>query len=75
MSLNTLLSKCVRPLGNYPAGAAMEIFGLRPAALASAALVGVTSLVLLAVRPAVRRAGDSQCARPIVCDSRLFETN
>jgi predicted MFS family arabinose efflux permease len=56
MSLNTLLIMCVRPLGDFPVSAAIAAYGLHPAGLASAAIVGAASLAFLAARPAVRRA-------------------
>jgi hypothetical protein len=56
MSLNTLLIMCVRPLGDFPAGAAIAAFGLHWAVLGSAALVGAAALALLVTRPAVRQA-------------------
>jgi len=54
MSLNTLLIMCVRPLGDFPAGAVIGRFGFRPAILLAAALVGTALLVLF--RPAARSA-------------------
>ena len=51
MSLNTLLIMCVRPLGDFPAGAAIGWLGFRPAVLLGATLVGVTLLMLLFGRP------------------------
>jgi predicted MFS family arabinose efflux permease len=48
MSLNTLLIMCIRPLGDFPAGAAMDRLGFRPAILAAASLVGVVLLALIA---------------------------
>jgi predicted MFS family arabinose efflux permease len=50
MSLNTLLMMCVRPLGDFPAGAVMGWLGFREAVLISAGLVGVSVLVVIAVR-------------------------
>jgi predicted MFS family arabinose efflux permease len=52
MSLNTLLIMCIRPLGDFPAGAAMDRLGFRPAILIAASLVGLVLLGLLARRPA-----------------------
>src|SRR5580698_1631259 len=40
MSLNTLLIMCVRPLGDFPAGAVIGWLGFREAVLISAGLVG-----------------------------------
>jgi MFS family permease len=54
MSLNTLLIMCVRPLGDFPLGNAIAEFGLRPTALASAALVGVEALIVLVNGKGVR---------------------
>lgn len=56
MSLNTLLIMFVRPLGDFPAGALVEVLGLRPTVLAGAALVGTIVCALFAARPAVRGA-------------------
>jgi len=56
MSLNTLLIMCVRPLGDFPAGALIALLGFRPAVLISAAVVGMTSAALFVLHPAVRRA-------------------
>ena len=39
MSLNTLLIMCVRPLGDFPAGATMSWLGFRPTLLLGAMLV------------------------------------
>jgi 1,4-dihydroxy-2-naphthoate octaprenyltransferase len=50
MSLNTLLMMCVRPLGDFPAGAVMGWLGFREAVLISAGLVGAAVLVVIAVR-------------------------
>jgi predicted MFS family arabinose efflux permease len=47
MSLNTLLMMCVRPLGDFPAGAVMGWLGFREAVLISAGLVGVSVLVVI----------------------------
>jgi predicted MFS family arabinose efflux permease len=57
MSLNTLLIMCIRPLGDFPAGAAMDRLGFRPAILAGAPLVGLVLVALLA-RP--QAASDSK---------------
>jgi len=46
MSLNTLLIMCIRPLGDFPAGAVITWWGFRPAVLLGAALVGAISLPL-----------------------------
>jgi MFS family permease len=46
MSLNTLLIMCIRPLGDFPAGAIMAWLGFRPAVLLAAILVGAISLIL-----------------------------
>jgi predicted MFS family arabinose efflux permease len=46
MSLNTLLIMCVRPLGDFPAGATMSWLGFRPTLLLGAMLVGALSLTL-----------------------------
>jgi MFS family permease len=56
MSLNTLLIMCVRPLGDFPAGAVISELGLRPALLLSVLIVGVVWSAVLTFRPAVRRA-------------------
>ncbi len=48
MSLNTLLMMCIRPLGDFPAGAVMGWLGFREAVLISAALVGAALLVIIA---------------------------
>ena len=45
MSLNTLLIMCVRPLGDFPAGATMNWLGFRPTLLLGAVLVGAVSLI------------------------------
>lgn len=54
MSLNTLLIMCVRPLGDFPAGAVIAGLGLRPTVLLSVLIVGLVWLVALARRPALR---------------------
>jgi MFS family permease len=54
MSLNTLLIMCVRPLGDFPAGAVIGRLGFRPAVLLGASLVGAVLLALLVARPAAR---------------------
>ena len=46
MSLNTLLIMCIRPLGDFPAGAVITWWGFRPTVLLGAALVGAVSLSL-----------------------------
>jgi MFS family permease len=51
MSLNTLLIMCIRPLGDFPAGAVMGWLGFRPAVLLGAILVGALSLALFVARP------------------------
>ena len=48
MSLNTLLLMGVRPLGDFPAGALIVAVGAPVAAVASAAIVGVISLLMYA---------------------------
>lgn len=48
MSLNTLLIMCVRPLGDFPAGAVIARWGFHVTVLLRAALVGTTVLTLLA---------------------------
>jgi MFS family permease len=49
MSLNTLLIMCVRPLGDFPAGAAIGWLGFRKAVLLSAGLVGAALLAITAL--------------------------
>jgi predicted MFS family arabinose efflux permease len=56
MSLNTLLIMCVRPLGDFPAGAVIGQLGFRPAVLLGATLVGAALLALFIARPAARSA-------------------
>jgi MFS family permease len=56
MSLNTLLIMCVRPLGDFPAGAIIGWLGFRPALLLSAALVGATLVTLFVTSFTARRA-------------------
>lgn len=56
MSLNTLLIMAVRPLGDFPSGLLIAAFGVRTAALAVAAIVGIYSAAATLWRPAVRRA-------------------
>jgi MFS family permease len=56
MSLNTLLIMCVRPMGDFPAGALVAGLGLRPTVLLSVLIVGVAWLTILAGSPAVRSA-------------------
>jgi len=51
MSLNTLLIMCVRPLGDFPAGAVINLLGFRPTVSLGAALVGGVSVILFVVRP------------------------
>jgi len=50
MSLNTLLIMCIRPLGDFPAGAVITWLGFRPTVLLGAALVGAVSLTLYVAR-------------------------
>ncbi len=50
MSLNTLLIMCVRPLGDFPAGALMGWLGFRPAVLLGAILVAAVSVALFGAR-------------------------
>ena len=52
MSLNTLLMMCIRPLGDFPAGAVIGWLGFREAVLISAGLVG-TALVLVTARASI----------------------
>jgi hypothetical protein len=52
MSLNTLLIMCVRPLGDFPAGAVIGWLGFRSAVLLGAVLVGGAALALFVARPA-----------------------
>ena len=52
MSLNTLLIMCVRPLGDFPAGAVIGRFGFRPTVLLGATLVGTALLAVFIARPA-----------------------
>ncbi len=54
MSLNTLLVMCVRPLGDFPAGAVIGVLGFRPAVLLNAVVLGVAWLTIFVARPAVR---------------------
>ena len=54
MSLNTLLIMCVRPLGDFPAGAVIGVLGFRPAVLLNAIVLGVAWLTIFVARPAVR---------------------
>jgi predicted MFS family arabinose efflux permease len=56
MSLNTLLIMCVRPLGDFPAGAIIGRLGFRPAVLLAATVVGATLLASFAARRAARSA-------------------
>ncbi|MGH9591654.1 MAG: MFS transporter [Bryobacteraceae bacterium] len=52
MSLNTLLIMCVRPMGDFPAGALIGRLGFRTTVLLGATLVGTTVVtLLLAARP------------------------
>jgi len=50
MSLNTLLVMCIRPLGDFPAGAVMGWLGFRNSMLASATAIGLILLIILAIR-------------------------
>jgi MFS family permease len=50
MSLNTLLIMCVRPLGDFPAGAAITWLGFRPTELLAAAIVAALSIGLYGTR-------------------------
>lgn len=50
MSLNTLLIMCVRPLGDFPAGAAIGWLGFRPTVLLGASIVGAVSVALFGAR-------------------------
>ncbi|HLK19314.1 MAG TPA: MFS transporter [Bryobacteraceae bacterium] len=54
MSLNTLLMMCVRPLGDFPAGAVMGWLGFRNAVVLSAGLVAAAVLAV-AVTRGIRR--------------------
>ena len=56
MSLYTLLIMCVRPLGDFPAGAVIGRLGFRPAVLLSAAVVGLAWCASFFARPAARNA-------------------
>ncbi len=49
MSLNTLLIMCIRPLGDFPAGAVIGWLGFKEAVLISAGLVGAAVLVVTLV--------------------------
>jgi MFS family permease len=53
-SLNTLLIMGVRPLGDFPAGAFISLFGAPASAATSAAIVGLIALVLFVRRPVLR---------------------
>lgn len=55
MSLNTLLLMGVRPLGDFPGGAAITLFGAPAATVASAALVAGTTFALFAKGASNRR--------------------
>jgi MFS family permease len=50
MSLNTLLIMCIRPLGDFPAGAVITWLGFRSTVLLGATLVAAVSLSLYAAR-------------------------
>jgi len=54
MSLNTMLLMGVRPLGDFPASAAISLIGVRSTALLAAGIVGVGALYVL--RPSDRTA-------------------
>lgn len=54
MSLNTLLMMCVRPLGDFPAGAVIDWLGFRATVLLGALTVGAVTLALLVGRPGAR---------------------
>ena len=54
MSLNTLLIMCVRPLGDFPAGAVIGWLGFRPAVLLGATLVAAALSALFVAHPAAR---------------------
>jgi MFS family permease len=54
MSLNTMLLMGVRPLGDFPASAAISLIGVRSTALLAAGIVGVGALYVL--RPSERTA-------------------
>jgi MFS family permease len=54
MSLNTMLLMGVRPLGDFPASAAIALIGVRSTALLAACIVGVGALYVL--RPSDRTA-------------------
>ena len=54
MSLNTMLLMGIRPLGDFPAGAAIAIIGTRSTMLLAAAIVGTVALYVL--RPSNRTA-------------------
>ena len=57
MSLNTLLIMCVRPLGDFPAGALIGRLGFRTTVLLGATLVAtILFMLLLVARRAARRA-------------------
>jgi len=54
MSLNTLLIMGVRPLGDFPAGLFISIWGAPFTAAAGAMIVGVMALLLFSRSPAMR---------------------
>ena len=54
MSLNTLLIMGVRPLGDFPAGAAISLFGAPVTAVLSGLFVALAGLLLRWGRPALR---------------------
>lgn len=54
MSLNTLVIMGVRPLGDFPAGLFISLFGAPITAAASGLIVGLTALVLFVRSPVMR---------------------
>ncbi|MDQ2714119.1 MAG: MFS transporter [Chloroflexota bacterium] len=55
MSLNSLMVMGVRPLGDFPAGAAIALIGGPLTVLISASIIGAYTLFLLLGRPVIRR--------------------
>jgi predicted MFS family arabinose efflux permease len=55
MSINTLLIMCVRPMGDFPVGAAITLLGFRPAVFVSASLIAAALAAFLIMRPSLRR--------------------
>jgi predicted MFS family arabinose efflux permease len=53
MSLNTLLIMGIRPLGDFPAGALISLFGAPITAAVSAAIVGIAALSLWLMQPKI----------------------